>query len=67
MPARGGCDALIAEHGSLVTADDPAAEMQWLPCAGDWMRAVQIGKPATSAPTAPTPARRKAPSRKKTT
>lgn len=55
-----------------IAADDPAAETQWLPCAGDWMRAVQIGNPATAAPTpaptpVPPPARRKAPSRKKTT
>ena len=50
-----------------IAADDPAAETQWLPCAGDWMRAVQIGKPAATPTPVPTPARRKAPSRKKTT
>ncbi len=47
-----------------VAADDPAAETQWLPCQGDWMRAVQTSQPET---VAPAPARRKAPSRKKTT
>lgn len=46
-----------------VAADDPAAETQWLPCASDWMRAIQIGTPE---PVAPAPARRKAPTRKKT-
>lgn len=44
-----------------VAADDPAADVQWLPCASDWMRAVQPGtpEPAKRAPA------RKAPSRKK--
>ena len=43
-----------------IAADDPAAEVQWLPCAGDWMRAVQVGPAAepaaarTAPPTAPT-------------
>ncbi|HMN74448.1 MAG TPA: alpha/beta hydrolase [Burkholderiaceae bacterium] len=40
-----------------IASDDPAAKTQWLPCAGDWMRAVQIG--AQTAPA--TPSRRKAP------
>ena len=46
-----------------IASDDPTAETQWLPCAGDWMRAVHIG----TATPATTPARRKAPTRKKTT
>jgi 3-oxoadipate enol-lactonase len=46
-----------------IAADDPAAETQWLPCASDWMRAIQIGPPK---PVAPAPPRRKAPTRKKT-
>ena len=25
-----------------IASDDPAAKTQWLPCAGDWMRAVQV-------------------------
>lgn len=43
-----------------IAADDPAADVQWLPCAGDWMRAVQVGPAAepaaarTAPPTAPT-------------
>jgi len=45
-----------------IAADDPSAEVQWLPCAGDWMRAVQ---PATVPPATKAPARRKAPTRKK--
>jgi len=45
-----------------VAADDPTAETQWLPCAGDWMRAVQVG---VATPALSAPARRKAPSRKK--
>jgi 3-oxoadipate enol-lactonase len=45
-----------------IAADDPSAEVQWLPCAGDWMRAVQ---PATAPPATQAPARRKAPTRKK--
>jgi pimeloyl-ACP methyl ester carboxylesterase len=45
-----------------IAADDPSAEVQWLPCAGDWMRAVQ---PATAPPATKAPARRKAPTRKK--
>ena len=32
-----------------VAAEDPAAETQWLPCKGDWMRAVQFGKPRAKA------------------
>lgn len=45
-----------------VAAEDPAAAAQWLPCAGDWMRAIQAG---TLEPAKPAPAR-KTPSRKKT-
>jgi hypothetical protein len=46
-----------------IAADDPTAETQWLPCAGDWMRAVH---PAIAPPAAKTPARRTSPTRKKT-
>ena len=46
-----------------IAADDPAAETQCLPCAGDWMRAVQ---PAAAPPAAKAPARRKTSTRKKT-
>jgi hypothetical protein len=37
-----------------IASDDPAAAEQWLPCAGDWMRAVQ---PADSAASVAAPAR----------
>jgi poly(3-hydroxyalkanoate) synthetase len=33
-----------------IANDDPAAAEQWLPCAGDWMRAVQIAAPAVKLP-----------------
>jgi pimeloyl-ACP methyl ester carboxylesterase len=41
-----------------IASDDPAAAEQWLPCAGDWMRAVQVADKATAARPA-----RKQPSR----
>jgi len=28
-----------------IAAEDPSADVQWLPCAGDWMRAVQVATP----------------------
>lgn len=44
-----------------VAAEDPAAAIQWLPCAGDWMRAVQAGEPVAERQ----PPKRKPPTRKK--
>ena len=41
-----------------IASDDPAATEQWLPCAGDWMRAVQVADKTPSAMPA-----RKRPSR----
>jgi len=35
-----------------IAADDPAAAEQWLPCAGDWRRAVQIATPVKTRATA---------------
>ena len=32
-----------------IANDDPAAAEQWLPCAGDWMRAAQVGGSAPAA------------------
>jgi 3-oxoadipate enol-lactonase len=45
-----------------IAADDPAARRQWLPCAGDWMRAVQVATPRRAPATrgAGRPATRKA-------
>ncbi|KXB32040.1 hypothetical protein AT959_02970 [Dechloromonas denitrificans] len=37
-----------------IAADDPTAKIQWLPCDGDWMRAV---RPVAASPATPTPAR----------
>jgi 3-oxoadipate enol-lactonase len=34
-----------------VASDDPAASTQWLPVAGDWMRAVQISEVAETPPS----------------
>jgi pimeloyl-ACP methyl ester carboxylesterase len=31
-----------------VASEDPATEQQWLPCAGDWMRAVRVAEPAAA-------------------
>ena len=45
-----------------VAADDPAATTQWLPCVGDWTRAIQV---ATATPAVLAPATRKTPRRKK--
>lgn len=46
-----------------VAAEDPAAPVQWLPCAGDWMRAIQPGtpEPAKRAPARKAPPRKKSP------
>ena len=44
-----------------IASDDPAAKTQWLPCAGDWTRAVQVAKPAVMRASAA----RKTASRKK--
>jgi len=50
-----------------IASDDPAAADQWLPCAGDWMRAVQVAgkvpaaKPAPARKRATPPAPAKAP------
>ena len=38
-----------------IANDDPAAAEQWLPCAGDWMRAVQIAAPAVKLPASAHP------------
>ena len=44
-----------------IAADDPSAKRQWLPCAGDWTRAVQIATPhGASATKTRKPAPRKA-------
>lgn len=32
-----------------IAAENPAAKTQWLPCDGDWMRAVRIAPPAVAA------------------
>lgn len=45
-----------------IASDDPAAKTQWLPCAGDWMRAVQVAKPAVMRATTRKTASRKKPS-----
>jgi 3-oxoadipate enol-lactonase len=43
-----------------IAAEDPAADRQWLPCLGDWMRAVQVAPtPGKRAAGAPKPASRK--------
>jgi 3-oxoadipate enol-lactonase len=34
-----------------VAAEDPAAAQQWLPCAGDWMRAIQVAGTEAGRPT----------------
>ena len=46
-----------------VAAEDPAAPTQWLPCAGDWMRAIQPStpEPAKRAPARIAPSRKKSP------
>ncbi|NCC41577.1 MAG: alpha/beta hydrolase [Gammaproteobacteria bacterium] len=33
------------DQGVWVASDDPAAAQQWLPCSGDWMRAIQFISP----------------------
>src|SRR5574337_441240 len=38
-----------------VAAEDPTAEVQWLPCASDWMRAIQVGAPPGEVRSVPTP------------
>jgi 3-oxoadipate enol-lactonase len=48
------------DQSCWVASDDPGAKTQWLPCASDWMRAVQVGKPAAAAP-------RRKPARRATT
>lgn len=46
-----------------VAAEDPVADIQWLPCAGDWMRAIRAdqAEPAKRAPARKTPSRKKTP------
>ena len=46
-----------------LASDDPTADTQWLPVAGDWMRAVQPAAAAAAKP--PAKAARRAPVRKK--
>ncbi len=66
-----GLVAARSWHGDQsvwVAAEDPAAAVPWLPCSGDWMRAVQPVSPpvaaAAHAPAAAKPAaRRKTPGR----
>ena len=41
-----------------VAAEDPDADVQWLPCASDWMRAIQAGSPPAAVKPAPKPAAR---------
>jgi pimeloyl-ACP methyl ester carboxylesterase len=43
-----------------IAAADPTAEVQWLPCAGDWMRAAHTDTKPPTAPSTP----RQAPKRK---
>jgi 3-oxoadipate enol-lactonase len=33
------------DQSCWIAAEDPAAKIQWLPCAGDWRRAVQVATP----------------------
>jgi hypothetical protein len=46
-----------------IAADDPEAPVQWLPCASDWMRAVQAGPPPAVVRGTPKPAATSRPSR----
>lgn len=61
--AQVGNDSWRGDQSVWIAADDPAAAEQWLPCAGDWRRAVQIAAPAATpvklAPGAPVAAARK--------
>ncbi len=42
-----GSGAWRGDQSVWVAAEDPAAKRQWLPCKGDWMRAVQFEPPST--------------------
>jgi 3-oxoadipate enol-lactonase len=39
----------LGDQSVWIASDDPAAAEPWLPCAGDWMRAVQVGSAAPAA------------------
>lgn len=49
-----------------IAADDPTSAQQWLPCTGDWMRAVQVEPSRPTTKPAASPGRRP-PARKKST
>jgi len=47
---RVGNESWQGDQSVWIASDDPSAETQWLPCDGDWMRAV---RPLPSTPTTP--------------
>ena len=36
-----------------IASDNPQAAEQWLPCSGDWMRAIQVAAPSKAQPKTP--------------
>mgnify|MGYP001309304183 CR=1 FL=1 len=48
----------VGDQSVWVAAEDPQAEVQWLPCASDWMRAIQAGPPPVDAQPSPKPSAR---------